>query len=99
MDRSTLLTTLKGLEPKLRTYGVSGLYLYGSYARNEFGPGSDIDVFVDATDEQFFSLSPFAGAYETIRQAIPDHQIDYGTRGGLSPYIRSTIEREAIRVF
>ena len=99
MDQSVVISTLKMLELKLRTYGVAGLYLFGSYARNEAGPESDIDVFVDATNEGFYGLGPFTGAYETIREALPDHEIGYCTRGGLSRHIRSAVEREAIRIF
>jgi uncharacterized protein len=99
MERSIVVSKLKQLEPKLRDFGVGSLYLYGSHARDEASATSDVDVFVDATDEKFYALSPFVGAYEVIRAAFPDHSIDYGTRDGLSVYIRSTIEKEAVRVF
>ena len=44
MNRATVLATLKQLEPRLRARGVAALYLYGSYARDEARPGSDLDI-------------------------------------------------------
>ena len=99
MKRDELLFKLKALEPALRARGIGGLYLYGSFARDEATARSDIDVFVDAVDQKFFALRPFAGAYEDIRKAVPGYQIGYGTRNGLSPDIRSVVESEAIKVF
>jgi predicted nucleotidyltransferase len=83
----------------LRGYGVASLYLFGSYARDEAREDSDIDVFVDPGSQEFYSLSHFVGAYEVIRDAIPGREIGYGTRNGLSKYIRQHVEREAIRIF
>jgi predicted nucleotidyltransferase len=99
MKRNEVLTTLKSLEPALRAYGVDGLYLYGSFARDEADTHSDIDIFVDALHPTFYTLGPFVGAYEEIRKALPEREIGYGTRNGLSPHIRSIVEAEAVKVF
>jgi hypothetical protein len=99
MDRSDVISRLKTVEPALREIGVAGLYLYGSFARDEAGPNSDVDVFVDAQNDQFMKLSPFTLAYELIHQALPNCEIGYGTREGLSPHIRQKVEHEAIRIF
>ena len=94
-----MLTALKSLEPTLRAHGIDGLYLYGSFARDEANPHSDIDIFVDALHPKFYTLGPFVGAYEEIRRALPEREIGYATRNGLSPHIRAVVEAEAIKVF
>jgi hypothetical protein len=99
MNRSDVISKLKTVEPALRQIGVAGLYLYGSFARDEAGPDSDVDIFVDAQNADFMKLSPFTQAYELIHQVLPDFEIGYGTREGLSPYIRDMVEQEAIRIF
>jgi predicted nucleotidyltransferase len=38
------------------------------------------------------------GAFETLKHAVGEN-VDYGTRKGLHPLLRSDIEREAIRIF
>ena len=37
-------------------------------------------------------------AYELLRDALPEADLQYGTREGLSKYIRAEVEREAIRI-
>ncbi len=49
--------------------------------------------------QDFYSLSHFVGAYEVIRHAVPGREIGYGTRDGLSKYIRPAVEEEAVRIF
>jgi predicted nucleotidyltransferase len=99
MTRDNIIARLKAIEPDLRARGVAALYLFGSYARDDAKEDSDVDVFVEPGDRDFFALANFVGAFDAIRAAIPGREIGYGTRNGLSPYIRSDVEREAVRVF
>jgi predicted nucleotidyltransferase len=99
MDRNELITRLKSTEAELRAFGVDHLYLFGSFARGEAKPSSDVDVFVEAADKRFYELPHFVGAYEILRAACEGHEIGYGTRDGLSPYIRPRVEAEAVRIF
>jgi predicted nucleotidyltransferase len=98
MQTAEVISRLKSLEPQLRAFGVAGLYLFGSHARNEAGPDSDVDVFIDKASGAEFDLDAFVGAYDILKGALPV-EVDYGTRTGLSKFIRSDVEREAIRVF
>jgi len=99
MDRNEVVAKLKAVEPQLRAPGVGALYLFGSYARDEARRDSDVDVFVDPGTRDFYSLNHFVGAYEVIRQAVPGREIGYGTRDGLSKYVRPAVEDEAVRIF
>ena len=99
MDRSEVITRLKAAEPQLRAQGVAALYLFGSYGRDEAGPDSDVDLFVDADHEQLYELSNYMGAYATLRAILPNFNIGYSTRDGLADRIRAVVEREAVRVF
>jgi uncharacterized protein len=99
MNRDEVIAKLKVVEPQLRAHGVAALYLFGSYARDEARTDSDIDVFVDPGTQDFYNLNNFIGAYEVIQDAVPGREIGYGTRNGLSKYIRPEVEQEAIRIF
>ena len=44
MDRDTALSRLKAHEAELRAMGVAGLSLFGSVARGDAGPNSDVDL-------------------------------------------------------
>ncbi len=98
MNRAEVIARLKAVEPQLRAHGVAALYLFGSYARDEAREDSDVDVFIDRTPQQEFGLDEFLGVYETLSAAVPVH-VDYGTRTGLSKFLREDIEREAVRIF
>jgi uncharacterized protein len=98
MRRDDVIARLRETEPVLRDFGVAALYLFGSHARDEANPASDVDVFIDVTPGTAFGLRPYMGAFETLKQAVGEN-VDYGTRKGLHPLLRSDIEREAIRIF
>jgi uncharacterized protein len=99
MRRDEAIARLRATERALRAHGVKALYLFGSRARDEAVPDSDIDVFVDPASAEF-GFIPFTQAYETIREAIGhDIEVGYSTREGLDHYVRADIEREAVRVF
>lgn len=100
MRRDDIIARLKQVEPALRARGVASLYLFGSAARDEAQPDSDVDVFVDPDSDEHFGFLAFMDAYETIQKAIGGNaEVGYSTRAGLSPYIRANVEREAIRIF
>ncbi len=99
LTRDEVIARLKSAEPRLRARGVSALYLYGSYARNEARDDSDIDVFVDPGVDDFYHLASFMGAFYDLESALDGREIGYSTREGLSKYIRSDVEKYAVQVF
>jgi uncharacterized protein len=46
MDRDQVIATLRDYEPELKTIGVLSASVFGSVARDEAGPDSDVDVAV-----------------------------------------------------
>ncbi len=98
MRRAEIIAQLKQIEPALRAFGVGGLFLFGSHARDAAGPTSDIDVFVDPANETTFDFVRYMDAYEALKDVVGE-SLDYGTRNGLHPLMRSNIEREAVKVF
>ena len=47
MDRDTAISRLKAHEAELRRLGVQHLWLFGSTARGDARPDSDVDLFFD----------------------------------------------------
>jgi uncharacterized protein len=100
MHRDEVIARLRQTEPALRDFGVNALYLFGSHARGEARADSDIDVFVDPVSDERFGFIQFMDAYDTIRKTVgEDVEVGYSTREGLSPYVRTNVENEAIRIF
>jgi uncharacterized protein len=99
MRRDEVIGRLGELEPKLKALGVAHLFVFGSVARDEAGPRSDLDVFVDPADPAFYRLDNYMGPVELIEAAFPGIPLGYSTRQGLSGYVRETVENEAVKVF
>ena len=98
MRRGEVISRLKAAEPEIRARGAAALYLFGSYARNEARPESDVDVFIDKDRSRKFGFDEFMDIYFILQDCL-GVGLDYGTREGLHPLLRPDIEREAIRVF
>ena len=98
MRRSEVIARLREAQPAICARGAQALYLFGSHARDEAGPDSDIDVFIDKDRSRQFGFDEFMDIYFLLRERLGE-RVDYGTREGLSPALLGEIEREAIQVF
>ncbi len=59
MTRDAILAKLRELKPWLASRGVSRIRLFGSYARDEARPDSDLDLIVELSQPlglEFFQL-------------------------------------------
>lgn len=75
MDRSTAITLLKPHEAELRAMGVSGLSLFGSVARGDAGPKSDVDLaarFDPAAEVGMFKYGAILARLRTVLRAPVD---------------------------
>jgi predicted nucleotidyltransferase len=95
MRREEVLTTLKAHRDDLVRFGVKSLRLFGSTARDETRPESDVDLLVE-----FESTPTFAG-YMKLRIYLEDllgTSVDLVTETGLRSRVRPYVEKDAIRV-
>jgi predicted nucleotidyltransferase len=97
MDRNHVIKTLRAHEADLHRAGVARLYLFGSVARQEARPNSDVDLFFD-TDNPRFSLIELVDVQEQVSDILGT-ETDVMTRASLHPMLRQRIEAEAVRVF
>ena len=97
MDREQVITVLRSHEAELHRAGVAQLYLFGSVARGQARPDSDVDLFFD-TDNPRFSLIELVEVQEQVKEILGTES-DVMTRASLHPMLRSRIEAEALRVF
>lgn len=98
MRRDEALARLRSSEEELRALGTEALFLFGSVARDEARPSSDIDLFVDPDPEIPFGFDDFMNVYELL-QARLGRGASFSTREGLHPMLRDQIVQAAIRVF
>jgi uncharacterized protein len=97
MERDDALRKLKRHEAELKQLGVEHLFLFGSTARGEARPDSDVDLFFDHPQGSL-------GLYELMdvkeRAAkILGCKTDIMTRRSLHRVLRRDIEASALQVF
>ena len=97
MDLEQALTTLRRHSADIRSLGASHLFLFGSVAKNQARPDSDVDLFFDF-EAPDFSIVELVAISERI-SALLEHPADVISRGSIHPRLRASIETSAIQVF
>jgi predicted nucleotidyltransferase len=94
--RDQTLQILRDALPDLRRrFGVVSLRLFGSMARGEAGPDSDVDILVEFAEP--VGLFLLADLREHLIELL-GRPVDVGTEGSLRPRMREAVVAEAIRV-
>jgi predicted nucleotidyltransferase len=74
-------------------YGIRSVRLFGSVARGEANPQSDLDVLVDFEPDR--SLLDQVG-FEQELEVLLGCRVEVIAEGGISPYLEDRILREAV---
>lgn len=78
-----------------KRYGIDTLEVFGSYARNEQGPGSDLDILVSfARTPTFVDLADL----EDELADIVGVKVDLVLRSALRPGIARNIQRDLVQL-
>jgi len=96
MRREEALTILRAALPELQVrYGVKDIALFGSVARNEAGPDSDVDLLVEFEPGQTGGYFNFFALQEDLERRL-HHSVDLVTPDALKRQLRERILAEAI---
>lgn len=86
---------LEGYKDRLRSFKVSALYLFGSAARGELGPDSDLNFVVEfeagAGFDEYMDLKFFL-------EGLFGRKVDLVTQWSLKPRLRPVFQKEGVRV-
>ncbi len=77
-----------------RKHHIRKLALFGSVLREDFRPGSDVDVLVEFEPVLPIGLIRLAGIQREL-SVLLGRPVDLNTEGFLSPYFRDEVLREA----
>ncbi len=72
-------------------HGIKRLAIYGSALREDFGPGSDIDVLVEFEPDRIPGLFGVAGMEIELSGLFSGRKVDLRTPEDLSPYFRQDV--------
>ncbi len=100
MDRDTIIETLRRHRSDLEGRGVLHAALFGSRARGDSGPKSDIDILIDIEPETYRRL----GVYELVGIQLMiadlfDGPVDVVEAQSLKDHVRPSALRDAVYAF
>ena len=97
-DASDIALRLRETAPALRARGVEHLAIFGSRARGDARPDSDLDVLLDVPEGVKFSLIDLVGVERMIGEAAgcPTGAI---LRDGAKPEFLARIASDLIEIF
>lgn len=93
MNRAQIIQRLSEHKGEFDAFGVRSLSLFGSVARGEERPGSDIDILVEF--ERVGGLFEFVRLKNYLEQTL-GQPVDLVTPDALKPQLREKILRESI---
>jgi predicted nucleotidyltransferase len=98
MTRDETLARLKAALPDLRArYGVVRLGLFGSVARNEAGPDSDVDLVAEFAPDAKIGMFRLFDLEEELTQLLGRHATITGM-SRLNRVLKASIERDLVFV-
>ena len=98
MNRQEILAKLRENEVALRARGVSHAALFGSRARGDDRPDSDIDIMIEFDPAAHVTVFNYAGLKDYIADLF-DGPVDVVSREGLKPHLRPAAATDAIYAF
>jgi predicted nucleotidyltransferase len=94
MTRDELLIKLRELKPWLEEQGIVNVRLFGSYARDEAGPDSDVDLLVDTSRPMGIE---FLTAERLLGERL-NRPVEFCSWDVMRPFVRKTVEKDLILV-
>lgn len=91
-------TTLNQLRKHLASTPIKKAYLFGSYARGEETPESDVDILAELDETKTIGMIEFIKIMDDLEDILK-RKIDLVTTDGLSPHIKPCIDAEKIMIY
>ncbi|MBD2426824.1 nucleotidyltransferase family protein [Phormidium sp. FACHB-1136] len=96
MKRQEAITVLTNHQKSLKDFGVRSLMIFGSVARDEARPDSDVDLLVEF--DRPVGLFTFVRLKRYLEEILGS-PVDLGTPDSLKPYLQEAVSQEVIRAF
>ncbi len=87
---------LRILIETLKKNGANSISIFGSYARGEEGPNSDIDIIVNFSSKK--SLLELIRIERELSEKL-NRKIDLLTEKSISPYLIESIREEMVNIY
>jgi len=98
MKRDEVISKLRAHEAELRSAGVVRIAVFGSVARGDNSPESDIDLLADFDKTRHYTLLTM-GRLESRLADLLGTRVDLSSPEWLNESVRSQVLREAVVAF
>jgi predicted nucleotidyltransferase len=98
MNRQQILDRLRENERALRERGVSHAALFGSRARGDDRPDSDIDIMIEIAPDFPMDVFQYVGVVHAIEDLFP-LPVDVSNLTVQKPHVRPSAQRDAVYAF
>jgi uncharacterized protein len=98
MNTREIIAKLRENEAVLRAQGVRRVALFGSRARGDNRPDSDIDILVEIAPDAPVGLFEYVAITQYLADLFPV-RVEVADRSTLKPLVRPSAEREAVCAF
>jgi predicted nucleotidyltransferase len=99
LAREELLTALRALRPEFERMGVTSMSLFGSRARGDHRPDSDVDLVIDVDPRRKFSFLDAIGVGHVVEDNLGFETSIVVLDRYASPKFVRTLERDRVAVF
>ena len=98
MTSDTAIAALRTHRDRLARLGVIHAGIFGSTARGEAGPDSDVDVLVVLTPDEHRTIYDLVEIENTIAEVVPG-PVDVAVADHLKPAIKGRVLADALMAF
>ena len=98
MTRQEALAVLKKHADELRARGIVHAALFGSLARGDGGPNSDIDILIEVDPALKLDMFAYAGLKRCVSELFAE-PVDVVNKDALKPQLRQPVAADAVYAF
>ena len=98
MNKRAAIRVLRRHEADLRARGIVHAALFGSVARGEAGPKSDLDVLIELDPNLSLDIFAYAGLKRYVAELFGG-PVDVVNKAALKPYLRQPVSADAVYAF
>ncbi|HUE03105.1 MAG TPA: nucleotidyltransferase family protein [Bryobacteraceae bacterium] len=98
MKRDEVISKLRAHEAELKAAGIVRIAIFGSVARGDNSPESDVDLLADFDETKHYTLLTM-GRLETHLADLLGTRVELSSPGWLKESVKDQVLREAVLAF